>query len=68
MVDAGLDDVRARSWFCVFNNPEEHGYVGTAQEICDNLVAAWVDEHPTRSCAVCYCVSAEGLKHCHVVL
>ena len=61
MADTGIDEVRARSWFCVFNNPEEHGYAGTEQEICDNLVSAWVDNNPTRSCAVCYCVSADGL-------
>ena len=68
MAETSIDEVRARSWFCVFNNPDEHGYVGTEQEICDNIVSAWVDNNPTRSCAVCYCVSAVGLKHCHVVL
>lgn len=67
-MDNNIDEVRARSWFCVFNNPEEHGHTGTEQEICDNIVSAWVDNHPTRSCAVCYCISADGLKHCHVVL
>ena len=29
MADTGINEVRARSWFCVFNNPEEHGYAGT---------------------------------------
>ncbi len=57
-----------RSWFCVFNNPEEHGYTGEPQTICDNIVDDWVNGSPTRSCAVCYCVSADGLKHLHVVL
>lgn len=57
-----------RSWFCVFNNPEQHGYLGTPQEICDNVVSDWVNGFPTRSCAVCYCVSVDGLKHLHVVL
>lgn len=63
-----VDDIRSRSWFCVFNNPEEHGFIGSSQEICDNIVSAWVDGFPTRSCAVTYCISSEGLKHCHVVL
>ena len=68
MPDNESKDVVSKSWFCVFNNPEEHGFDGEPQEICDNIVAAWVDNNPTRSCAVTYCVSADGLKHCHVVL
>lgn len=68
MAELDLKKDMFRSWFCVFNNPEEHGYIGTEQEICDKIVADWVDSNPTRSCAVCYCVSADGLKHCHVVL
>lgn len=57
----------SRSWFCVFNNPEEHGYVGTPEEIVDKLIEAWIDKNPQRSCAVNYCISADGLKHCHAV-
>ena len=68
MAELDLKNDMFRSWFCVFNNPHEYGYEGEPQEVCDNIVSAWVDGHPTRSCAVTYCVSAEGLKHCHVVL
>ena len=30
-------DLISKSWFCVFNNPEEHGYSGSPQEIVDKL-------------------------------
>lgn len=63
-----IGDTRSRSWFCVFNNPADHGYSDDPQECCDAIVAAWVDYFPTRSCAVTFCVSADGLRHCHVVL
>ena len=44
-----------KSWFVVFNNPQEHGYTGTPQEICERLKAEWcVDD--TRTGAWCYCV------------
>lgn len=68
MAELDLKNDMFRSWFCVFNNPEDHGFSGTPQDICENIVASWVDGCPTRSCAVTYCVSADGLKHCHVVL
>ena len=57
----------SKSWFCVFNNPEEHGYKGTPQEIVHALIETWIKENPQRTCAVAYCVSADGLKHCHAV-
>lgn len=63
-----LEEIRSRSWFCVFNNPGEHGFSDDPQECVDAIVAVWVDNNPTRSCAVNFCVSAEGLKHCHAVL
>lgn len=62
------NDVVSKSWFCVFNNPEEHGYQGSAQEIVDRLCEEWTSEHPTRSGAWIYCISADGLKHVHMVL
>lgn len=61
-------DTVSKSWFCVFNNPEEHGYKGTPEEIVDRLRDEWIEEHPTRSGAWIYCISAEGLKHVHMVL
>lgn len=30
-----MSDSISKSWFSVFNNPEEHGLTGTPEEICD---------------------------------
>ena len=61
-------DVFSKSWFCVFNNPEQHGYSGTPQEIVDRLCEEWSSSSPTKSGAWIYCISADGLKHVHMVL
>jgi len=61
------DDV-SKSWFCVFNNPIEHGYVGEPNEIVDRVIDEWIHDCPTRTCAVNYCISADGLHHLHCVL
>lgn len=61
-------DTRSRSWFCVLNNPIEHGFSGEPQKVCDDIVKLWVSNSETRSCACVYCVSADGLHHCHIVL
>lgn len=61
-------DTVSKSWFCVFNNPEEHGYNGTPVEIVERLREEWTSGSPTRTGAWLYCISAEGLKHVHMVL
>ena len=61
-------DLISKSWFCVFNNPEEHGYSGSPQEIVDKLRDDWTNDSPSRTGAWIYCVSADGLKHVHMVL
>ena len=58
----------SKSWFAVFNNPEEHGYTGTPVEICDKLREEWISSSPTRTGAWIYCISEDGLKHVHMVL
>ncbi len=67
-----VKEVFTRSWFCVFNNPEEHGYSGTPKQILERLRDEWCGtgdlKSTTRSCAFTYCVSAEGLHHIHMVL
>lgn len=60
-------DGNARSWFCVFNNPEEHGFSGEPEQIAEQMAERWIDGNPQRTCAVAYCISAAGLKHCHAV-
>ena len=60
-------DTVSKSWFCVFNNPEEHGIEGEPQEVVDIIIEIWIEDNPQRSCAVTYCISEDGLKHCHAV-
>ena len=60
-------DSVSKSWFCTFNNPEVHGYSGTPAEIVGDVIAKWIEGNPQRSCAVSYCISADGLKHLHAV-
>lgn len=59
--------VNARSWFCVFNNPENHGFSGSPEEIAEQMKDRWIAGNPQRTCAVAYCISADGLHHCHAV-
>lgn len=63
-----MKDVVTKSWFCVLNNPENHGYLGTPQEIVDKLCEEWCISSPTRTGAWIYCISADGLHHVHMVL
>lgn len=61
-------DSVSKSWFAVFNNPEEKGYIGDPEEICERLADEWIYDSDSRTCAISYCISANGLKHCHMVL
>lgn len=61
-------DNPTKSWFVVFNNPQNHGYEGTPEDICERLKEEWVSDSDTRSGAWIYCISAEGLRHIHMVL
>ncbi len=59
---------RSRSWFAVFNNPADHGYTGSPEEVCHRLRDEWCESSSTRSGAWAYCISAEGMHHVHMVL
>lgn len=63
-----MSDSTSRSWFAVFDNPSQHGYEGTPQQICDRLRDEWIASSDTRCGAWAYCVSASGLHHIHMVL
>lgn len=63
-----MADTVSKSWFVVFNNPAEHGYEGTSEEVCMRLREEWISDSPSRSGAWAYCVSAAGLHHVHMVL
>ena len=58
----------SKSWFAVFNNPSDHGYEGTPEQVCERLKQEWIDNSETRSGAWAYCISADGLHHVHMVL
>ena len=58
----------SKSWFCVLNNPDKHGFKGTPAEIVGDFMSIWITDNPQRSCAVAYCISADGLHHLHAVL
>lgn len=58
---------KTKSWFCVLNNPQDV-YDGEPNEIAEKALEEWVKDHPTRTGAVAYCISADGLKHLHMVL
>ena len=65
----GLDAIGiSKSWFAVLNNPADHGYTGTPQEVCEKLRSEWLSVSDSRTGAWVYCVSAEGLHHVHMVL
>lgn len=57
-----------RSWFAVLNHPEDRGYTGTPQEICERLRDEWIEGGEHRTGAWAYCISAAGLHHVHMVL
>lgn len=57
----------SRSWFCVFNNPDTC-YSGSYEDIAEKCLYDWIADKPTRSGAVAYCISADGLHHLHMVL
>ncbi len=59
---------KSRSWFCVWNNPQECYKDCEPAEMAEKALETWVAEHPTRSGAVAYCISADGLIHFHMVL
>lgn len=61
------NDTVSLSWFVVLNNPEEHGFSGTPQEICQTVLDIWTDKDSNHTGAVVYCISATGLHHLHCV-
>ena len=58
----------SKSWFAVLNNPSDHGYSGTPEEVCVRLRDEWIAGSKTRTGAWAYCISAAGLPHVHMVL
>lgn len=63
-----MKDTVTKSWFAVLNNPAEHGYMGTPEEVCYRLRDEWLAGGADRTGAWAFCVSADGLPHIHMVL
>lgn len=61
-------DSNERSWFCVFNNPQKHYGELSPEQIAEKALEDWISDKPTRTGAVAYCISADGLIHLHMVL
>lgn len=58
----------SKSWFCVFNNPREHGYdIEDNDMLLETVAYDFIGTSTTKSCALTLCVSAEGLEHIHAV-
>jgi len=62
-----MSDEVSKSWFVVFNNPKVYGYQGEPHEIIQCLIDEWIKDRPSRTCAMTYCISSEGLEHVHMV-
>lgn len=58
----------SRSWFCVLNNPDAHGYTSNPEEVLEQLKQEWIDSGKSRKGYWAYCISSTGLKHVHMVL
>lgn len=63
-----IKDETSKSWFAVFDNPQDHGYPGEPLEVIERLKDEWIEGHPTRSGAWIYCISDKGLRHIHMIL
>lgn len=59
---------KCRSWFCVWNNPEKVYADLKPEQIAETVLEEWIKDQPTRTGAVAYCISADGLRHLHMVL
>lgn len=58
----------SRSWFCVLNNPQKLFGDISPDEMVNEAINKWVENHPNRTCAVNYEISDSGTPHMHMVL
>lgn len=62
------NDTKSRSWFCVWNNPQNHIDETEPEKIIYKIIEIWTENHPTRTCAINYEIGDNGTPHCHMVL
>lgn len=63
-----MSETISRSWFCVLNNPQSHGYIGSPEEIVEQLKKEWIGDNPLRKGYWAFCIAENGLPHVHMVL
>ena len=61
-----MENYTSKSWMITMANPEDHGFVGSEQEICDQIVNKFIEGHQNWSIYVAYCISEKGFRHCHI--
>lgn len=59
---------KARSWFCVWNNPQKYLSETDPREMVIKATEMFYDNKPSRSCAINYEIGKEGTPHMHMVL
>lgn len=62
-----MADNVSKSWFCVWNNPQETLDETEPIEIAEKVLSMFIGDSPTRTGAVTYCISKDGLHHLHMV-
>lgn len=63
-----MSDGVSKSWFCVWNNPQDTlTDLKEPTDIAEKCLEMFIGDSPTRSGAVAYCISAMGLHHLHMV-
>lgn len=63
-----MADSPSKSWFCVFDNPRNHGYdIANNDELLESVAYDFIKQSITKSCALTLCVSENGMEHIHAV-
>lgn len=60
--------VVAKSFMATLDRPEEHGYTGTPDAVCDKLCREWTEVRASRSGVWAFCLTTEGVPHVHMVV
>lgn len=58
----------SRSWFCVWNNPQNHLGDLEPNELVLAAIELWIKDKPQRTCAINYEIGDSGTPHMHMVL
>lgn len=68
IMDTEKQSVVAKSFMATLIRPEEHGYTGTPDAVCDKLCREWTEGHASRSGVWAFCLTEEGVSHVHMVV